>query len=351
MPRERITNPEPFGEFREVGGGRVVLREPLNMDIRIDLQTPKEILGDEELSKLTTAWLVNYYADRQHNWFVRSPGDALYYASLYKALTPEAEALNILFASGIDPARLDWGGLLDEKERLEEGMDRVKAQLRETKDEATKARLREELNELKKEYENTLKALTHWANAFKAFLDTLPSEERERIYNSLPNKLRDFIDTARDPRDVYEAYVKGVARKIEGMKRRMGRAGESEEEGGWVRIDDVAEMRELIRNRLPRLDRLIEPVRAEVIDALTGRINELINELGNDQPARAGLEAALNELGRGNLDNAVRQLRNAIENLRRAAEEDGELARDVGRLSELTRQLEVINALMRLMRT
>ncbi|MDT7969653.1 MAG: hypothetical protein RQ842_03740, partial [Vulcanisaeta sp.] len=234
MPRERITNPELFGEFREVGRGRVVLREPLNMDIRIDLQLPKEILGDEELSKLTTAWLVNYYADRWHGWFVRSPGDALYYTSLYKALTPEAEVLAILFASGIDPARLDWGGLLDEKERIEEGMDRVNAQLRESKDEGEKAKLREELNELRERHKEVLRALFHWANAFKAFLSTLPSEERERIYENLPNKLRDYIDTARDPRDVYEAYVKGVALKIEGMKREMSRrsgrrSGEGEE--------------------------------------------------------------------------------------------------------------------------
>jgi hypothetical protein len=321
------------------------------MDIRIDLQTPKEILNDPGLSQLYTAWLVNYYADRLHGWFIRSPADAIYYTSLYKALTPEAEVLAILFASGIDPARLDWGGLLDEKERLEEGMDRVKAQLREAKDEATKAKLREELNELKREYENTLRALFHWANALKAFLSTLPSEERERIYEALPNKLRDYIDTAKDPRDAYEAYVKGVAQKIEEMKRRMGRSGEGEEEGGWVRIDDVAEMRELIRNRLPRLDRLIEPVRAVVIVALTRRVGDLIGELGNDQPARAGLEAALNELGRGNLDNAVRQLRNAIENLRQVAREGEELAMDVRRLDELVRQLEVINALARLART
>jgi hypothetical protein len=355
MPRERITNPELLGEFREVGGGRVVLREPLNMDIRIDLQTPKEILNDPELSQLYTAWLVNYYADRLHGWFIRSPADAIYYTSLYKALTPEAEALNILFASGINPSRLDWGGLLDELDRLEEGMDRVKAQLRETKDEATKARLREELNELKREYENTLRALFHWANAFKAFLNTLPSEEREEIYKNLPNKLRDYIDTAKDPRDAYEAYVKGIALKIEGMKREMSRrsgrrSGEGEEEGGWVRIDDVAELRELIRNRLPMLDRLIEPVRAELIDALTRRVGDLINELGNDQPARAGLESALNELGRGNLDNAVRQLRNAIENLRQVAREGEELAMDVRRLDELTEQLETVNALMRLAR-
>jgi hypothetical protein len=356
MPRERITNPEIFGEFREVGGGRIVLREPLNMDIRIDLQLPKEILNDPELSQLLTAWLVNYYADRQHNWFVRSPGDALYYASLYKALTPEAEVLAILFAAGIDPARLDWGGLLDEKERIEERMNDLRSRIKEAKDEATKARLREELNELKREYENTLKALIHWANALNAFLSTLPSEERERIYENLPNKLRDFIDTARDPRDAYEAYVKGVALKIEGMKREMSRrsgrrSGEGgEEEGGWVSIDEVEELRGLIRNRLPMLDRLIEPVRAEVIDALTGRVGELISELGNDELTRA-LEFARDELGRGNLDNAVRQLRNAIENLRRATGEREELAMDVRRLDELVKQLEVINALMRLMRT
>jgi hypothetical protein len=350
MPRERITNPELLGEFREVGGGRVVLREPLDLDVRIDLQTPKEILGNPELSQLLTAWLVNYYADRWHGWFIRSPGDAIYHTSLYKALTPEAEALNTLHASGIDPARLDWGGLLDERDRIEEEMDRVKAQLREAKDEAAKAKLREELNELRERHEGVLKVLFHWANAFNAFLDTLPSEERERIYNSLPNKLRDFIDTARDPRDAYEAYVKNVAQKIEHMKRRMGKASEGEEEG-WVRIDDVAEMRGLIRNRLPRLDRLIEPVRVELVDALTRRVNEVIGELGNDQLVRATLEAALNELGRGNLDNAVRQLRNAIENLKRATGEREESAMDVRRLDELVKQLEVINALTRLMRT
>jgi regulator of replication initiation timing len=364
MPRERITNPELFGEFREVGGGRVVLREPLNPDIRIDLQTPKEILSDSDLSTLLTAWLVNYYADRQHNWFVRSPGDAIYYTSLYKALTPEAEALNILFASGINPARLNWSGLFDELERIEDEMKRVegemnnvKSKLKEAKDEGEKAklmeelgRLREELNELRERHEEVLRALFHWANALRAFLDTLPSEERERIYNSLPNKLRDFIDTARDPRDAYEAYVKNVARKIEEMKREMGRAGEGEEEG-WVSIDDVAELRELIRGRLPRLDRLIEPVRAEVIDAIARRINEVINGLGNDELMRNMLEQARQDLSNGNLDNAVRQLRNAIEDLRRAARENEDLAHDVGRLDELTRQLEVINALMRLTRT
>jgi transposase-like protein len=320
------------------------------MDVRIDLQTPKEILNDPGLSLLLTAWLTNYYADRWHGWFIRSPGDAIYYTSLYKALTPEAEVLAILFASGIDPARLDWGGLLDEKERLEEGMDRVKAQLRETKDEATKARLREELNELKREYENTLKALFHWANALKAFLDTLPSEEREEIYKNLPGKLRDFIDTARDPRDAYEAYVKNVAQKIEHMRRRMGRVGGEGGEEGWVGIDDVAEMRELIRGRLPMLDRLIEPVRAEVIDALTERVNEVISELGNDQLVRNMLEQARQDLSDGNLDNAIRQLRNAIENLRQVTREGEELAMDVRRLDELTEQLETVNALMRLMR-
>jgi hypothetical protein len=349
MPRERITNPGLFGEFREVGGGRVVLREPLNMDVRIDLQTPKEILNDPGLSQLLTAWLVNYLADRWHGWFIRSPGDAIYYTSLYKALTPEAEVLAILFASGIDPARLDWGGLFDNLDRIEERINDLRSRIKETKDEGEKAKLREELGRLKEEYENTLKALFHWADAFKAFLSTLPSEEREGIYWALPDKLRDFIDTARDPRDVYEAYVKNEVRKIEHMKRRMG-GGEGEEEGSRVSIDEIEELRELIRGRLPMLDRLIEPVRAEVIDALTRRVGELISELGNDQLVRATLEPALNELGRGNLDNAVRQLRNAIENLRQVAREGEELAMDVRRLDELVKQLEVINALARLAR-
>jgi hypothetical protein len=270
-------------------------------------------------------------------------------------MTPEAEVLAILFAVGIDPSRLDWSGLLDEKERIEEGINDLRSRIKEAKDEGERAKLREELNELRERYREVLGALYHWANAFKAFLSTLPGEVRERIYKNLPNKLRDFIDTARDPRDVYEAYVKGVALKIEHMKREMSRRSgrrsrEGEEEGGWVGIDDVAEMRELIRNRLPMLDRLIEPVRAELIDALTRRVNELINELGNDQLVRNMLEQARQDLSNGNLDNAVRQLRGVIENLRRAAREDEELARNVGRLDELVRQLEVINALARLTR-
>jgi hypothetical protein len=57
---------------------------------------------------------------------------------------------------------------------------------------------------------------------------------------------------------------------------------------------------------------------------------------------------ALNELGRGNLDNAVRQLRNAIENLRQVTREGEELAMDVGELDRLTRQLETIRALAKL---
>jgi hypothetical protein len=223
----------------------------------------------------------------------------------------------------------------------------VKAQLRESKDEGEKAKLREELGRLKEEYENTLRALFHWANAFKAFLSTLPSEERERIYENLPGKLRDFIDTARDPKDVYEAYVKNEVRKIEHMKRRMG-GGEGEEEGSRVSIDEVEELRGLIRGRLPMLDRLIEPVRAEVIDALTRRINEVINELGNDQLVRNMLEQARQDLSNGNLDNAVRQLRNAIENLRQVTREGEELAIDVGELDRLTRQLETIRALAKL---
>jgi hypothetical protein len=115
-----------------------------------------------------------------------------------------------------------------------------------------------------------------------------------------------------------------------------------------VGIDDVAEMRELIRGRLPMLDALIEPVRAEVIDALTRRVNEVINGLGDDQLVRNILEQARQDLSNGNLDNAVRQLRNAIENLRRATGENEELARDVGRLDTLVKQLEVIRALAKL---
>jgi hypothetical protein len=115
-----------------------------------------------------------------------------------------------------------------------------------------------------------------------------------------------------------------------------------------VSIDEVEELRELIRGRLPMLDRLIEPVRAEVIDAIARRIGELINELGNDELVRNMLEQARQDLGNGNLDNAIRQLRNAIENLRRATGEREDLVMDVGELDRLTRQLETIRALAKL---
>jgi hypothetical protein len=104
----------------------------------------------------------------------------------------------------------------------------------------------------------------------------------------------------------------------------------------------------LIRGRLPRLDALIEPVRAELIDALTRRVGELINELGNDQLVRNMLEQARQDLSDGNLDNAIRQLRNAIENLRQVTREGEDLVMDVGELDRLTRQLETIRALAKL---
>jgi len=254
--------------------------------------------------------------------------------------------LSALHSLGIDPSRLDWGGLLDNLERLDEEISRVRAQIKETRDETVKTKLKEELKKLEDEHKKVLNALFAWANAIEALKLALPREEWEEIYNSLPRKLRDFVDMARDPRDSFESFLERGGLKIMAMLDEEGRRA-----GNRLGVDEVKEAVDKLKIYVPMLDKLIEPVRAELIDALTERVNEVISELGNDQLVRATLELARDELGRGNLDNAVRQLRNAIENLRQVVREREELAMDVRRLDELVRQLEVINALMRLTRT
>jgi hypothetical protein len=107
------------------------------------------------------------------------------------------------------------------------------------------------------------------------------------------------------------------------------------------------------------LDKLIEPVKVEVIDRLTNEVNYLLNELGGGSltstrlsvlSARSMLELAKKELEGGDLNNAINHLWRAVEDLREVVKEREELARDVGGLDELTKQLNALRALNRLVR-
>jgi hypothetical protein len=353
MPKDRVARPELFGNY-EVVGGRIIVREPLSRELRLDWQLPKEVLNDEELSKTTTLWVVQHYADRLYNWLTDKPGDAILHNSIYTGWVPGALVLAALHSLGIDPGRLNWEGLFDELERLDEGISRVKAELKEAKDDATKARLTEELNKLKSERERVLKALITWANAIGALKLALPREEWEGIYEKLPKKLRDFVDIARDPRDGFEAFLKKDGLKILAILDREGRKA-----GNRVSVDEVKEAMDLLRKHVPMLDKLIEPVKVEVIDRLTNEVNYLLNELGDGSltstrlsalSARSMLELAKKELEGGDLNNAINHLWRAVEDLREVVKEGEELARDVGRLDELTKQLNALRALDRLVK-
>jgi hypothetical protein len=353
MPRERVARPELFGGY-EVVGGRIIVREPFSRELRLDWQLPKEVLNDEGLSKTTTLWVVQHYADRFYNWLTDKPGDAILHNSIYTGWVPGALVLAALHSLGIDPSRLDWNGLFDELERLDEGISRVKAELKEARDDATKAKLKEELNRLKSEHEEVLRALFAWADAIETLRLALPREEWEGIYEKLPKKLRDFVNIARDPRDGFEAFLKKDGLKILAMLDREGRRA-----GERVSVDEIREAMELLRSHLPMLDRLIEPVRAELIDALTREVNYLLNELGrisltstrlNALSARSMLELAKKELEGGDLSNAINHLWRAVDDLREVVKENEELARDVGRLDELTKQLNALRALDRLVK-
>jgi hypothetical protein len=114
---------------------------------------------------------------------------------------------------------------------------------------------------------------------------------------------------------------------------------------------------ELLRNHLPMLDKLIEPVMGEVIDKLINEVNYLLNELGGGSltstrlsalSARSMLELAKKELEGGDLNNVINHLWRVINDLREITKEREELARDVGRLDELVKQLDVIRALAKL---
>jgi Sec-independent protein translocase protein TatA len=361
IPKDRVANPNLIrgAEVVRIGNREyVVVREPFSRELSLDWQLPREVNSNEELTRITGLWVVHHYADRFHGWLASKPGNAIYYNSVYSGWVPGAVVLSALHSLGIDPSRLDWGGLLDNLERLDERINKVKLQLRETRDENEKTKLREELKRLEDEREGVRKALLTWANAIETLKLALPREEWESIYNSLPKKMRDFVDTARDPRDSFEAFLKRDGLKILAILDREGRKA-----GNRLGVDDVKEAMDLLKNHLPTLDKLIGPVRAEVIDELGRRVNNTINELEdklnrglfantrlNAQSAKLMLEQARQELGSGNLDNAIRDLKVAIEHLREAAKEDSELVRAVGRLDESVKQLDALNALDRLMR-
>jgi prefoldin subunit 5 len=170
--------------------------------------------------------------------------------------------------------------------------------------------------------------------------------------------MRDFVDTARDPRDSFEIFLKRDGLRIMAILDREGRKA-----GRRLGVDEVKEAMDLLKNHLPTLDKLIGPVKAELIDELNKRVNGMINELEDKlnrglfvgtrldaQSAKLMLEQARQELGSGNLDNAIRDLKVAIDHLREAAKEDSELAKGAGKLDESVKQAEALNALDRLMR-
>jgi hypothetical protein len=354
IPKDRVAKPELFGKYEEVGG-RIIIKEPFNRELSLDWQLPKEILSDEELTRITGLWVIHHYADRFHNWLAKKPGDAIYYNSVYSGWVPGAVVLSALHSLGINPKRLDWGGLLDNLERLDEEMSRVRAQLKEARDDATKARLTEELSRLKSEREGILKALFTWADAIEALKLALPKEEWEEIYRNLPKALRDLVDVARDPRNSFESFLKKDGLRILGILDK-----EKRKAGNRLSVDEVREAVELLRNHLPMLDKLIEPVKVEVIDAATKRAKALDGLLKagsikdterSAKAARKMLEQALKELEGGDLDNATNHLKKAIRHLGRITKEREELARDAGKLDTLVKQLEALNALERLART
>jgi DNA repair exonuclease SbcCD ATPase subunit len=259
---------------------------------------------------------------------------------------------------GIDPSRLDWGGLLDNLEKLDEEINKVKAQIKEVRDEATKAKLEERLKKLEDEHKAVKRALFTWADAIETLKLALPKEEWEEVYRNLPKALRDLVDVARDPRDSFESFLKKDGLKILGMVDKEGRKA-----GRRLSVDEVREAVELLRNHLPMLDKLIEPVKAEVADAVIRNVNNMISVLDaglsngsfantelSARSAKNMLELAKKELEGGDINNAVTHLRRAIDDLREITKEREDLAGLVGTLDLLTKQLGTLDALDRLMR-
>jgi tetratricopeptide (TPR) repeat protein len=367
IPKDRIADPNLIrgAEVVRIGNREyVVVREPFSREVNLEWQLPKEVLSDEELLRTANLWLIHHYADSYYGWLMNSPGNAIYYNSVYSGWVPGATAMFALHGLGISPSQLNWGGLLDNLERLDERINKVKLQLRETKDEATKNKLTEELNRLKSEREAVQRALFTWADAIETLKLALPREEWEKIYKGLPKALRDLVDVARDPRDSFESFLKGSGLKIgDGLRILAILDKEGRKAGRRLSVDEVREAVELLRKHLPMLDKLIEPVKVEVADAVIRSVNNMISVLDaglsngsfantelSARSAKNMLELARKELEGGDINNAVTHLRRAIDDLREITKEREDLAGLVGTLDLLTKQLGTLDALDRLMR-
>jgi archaellum component FlaC len=363
IPKDAVPEHVMHGKY-EVVGDYVIVKEPFNQELSLDHQLPKEVLGNEELSRITALWVVHHYADRFYEWLMMKPGDAILYNSVSTGWVPGAVVLLALYGLGIDPNQLNWEGLINELNRLDEEISRVKAQIKGAKDKGEKAKLKEELERLKNEHEEVLKALFTWANAMETLRLTLPKEEWKRIYEVLPKKLRDFVDVAKDPNGSFEEFLEKdgskIARVIDKERRKTSNI--------WVGVEDVEEARERLRRYIPMLDKLIEPVMVELINEVTEKVSAILNKLGmalnggllvnagqNAESTRNTLEQALNELRSGDLDYAINALRKAVEDLREIViKESGEwvdeLVSNVGKLNEIITQLSVLSALDRLIK-
>jgi hypothetical protein len=91
IPKDRAANPNLIrgAEVVRIGNREyVVVREPFSRELSLDWQLPKEILGDEELTRITGLWVIHHYADRLHGWLARRPGDAIFYNSVYSGWVP-----------------------------------------------------------------------------------------------------------------------------------------------------------------------------------------------------------------------------------------------------------------------
>jgi len=357
IPKDRVAKPELFGNYEEVGG-RIIVRELFSREVNLEWQLPKEVLSDEELLRTANLWLIHHYADSYYGWLMNSPGNATFNNAIYSGWVPGATAMFALHGLGIKPSQLNWGGLLDELERLDKEISNVKAQLKEVKDEATKAKLEERLSKLEDEHKAVKRALFTWADAIETLKLALPKEEWEEIYRNLPKALRDLVDVARDPRDSFESFLKKDGLKILGMVDKEGRKA-----GRRLSVDEVKEAVELLRKHLPMLDKLIEPVKAEVADAVIRSVNNMISVLDaglsnssfantelSARSAKNMLELAKKELEGGDINNAVTHLRRAIDDLREITKEREDLAGLVGALDALVKQLGTLDALDRLMR-
>jgi len=349
IPKDVVPEGALRGEY-EVVGGYVVVKNPFNLKDKITKQVPKGVLDDKDLIEVLILWLNYHGANAFFRWLVTSPGDAVLYNSISQGLLPGTFILLMLHILGISPSQLNWEGLINELDRLDEKIKRVKAQIKGAKDKGEKAKLKEELERLKSERELVAKALFAWTDAMKALKAVLQENEWVSIYNLLPERVRIIVDASKKPKDSFEEFLKKDGMKIMALADKERRRSKA-----WVSIDGIGEARERLRKYVPMLDRLIEPAMAGLINEVAEGINTVLNKLGGAESARDLLRQALDRLGNGDLDGAINAARAAIEDLRDAAiKEDGMwidgLLSDVGRLNELINELAMLNALNRLVK-